>query len=210
MIEFMGALYNEAGQVWDLVHHVAPYVDKINFVDDGSVDGTLDVLHGLDNISPWLIKFKTINHTGLPETVKAEALKMVRDGSWVLMLDADERFAPGHIEKVVEFINSPQSEHYTHIWFNLEEAIDGIPTRHFLKCRAFRKDAATFSDGVHIDDSFSGSGYNGGWTVYHFKTSTKQIQREKEYIKTYEKLVAEGKMTPERMKELKGMHYFVR
>lgn len=219
MIEFIAAVYNEENQIDDLIEHVWDYVDKINICDDGSTDDTFEIikLWWMDNFDDWdsdkegKVAFPMyITHTGLPETVKREALKMCREDSWVIMLDADERFAPGHLEKVIEFIKSPQSENYSHIWFNLEEAIDGQITRYFIKCRVFRKSAVSFADTVHVADSFSGNGFNGGWTVLHHKTSTKQIQREREYLETYDRLIAEGKMTQEKKEELKGMHYFIK
>lgn len=210
MIEFMGALYNEAGQIWDLMHHVAPFVSCMNFVDDGSTDGTLDVLHALDNIGPWIIRFKTIEHTGLPETVKAKALKMCDPHSWVISLDADERFAPGVLPEIVSFIESDVSHDYTHVWFNLEEFIDGVHTRSFTKCRLFRADSVSFSDTVHRDDSFAGTGVSYGWTVLHSKTSIKQIQREKEYLETYNRLLQEGKIDQDRLEEMKGYHYYIK
>lgn len=210
MIEFIAAVYNEEKTIYDLINHVLPYVNKFNIVDDGSTDGTPEILDNMFIHGNINFDYKIIEHTGLPETVKAEAVKMCQNDSWIIMLDADERFAPGVLTKIKNFIGSPQSHDFTHIWFDMEEAIDGRPTRHFIKCRVFRKSAVSFSDSVHVSDSFLGNGYHDGWTVLHYKTSAKQYQREKEYLATYDRLVAEGKMTPERREELKGMHYFVR
>lgn len=210
MIEFIAALYNEENNLVPLITHVEPIIDRFNFVDDFSTDKTPEILEQYRQDPDYDVAYKVIRHTGLPETVKAEALKMCDDDSWIVMLDADERFAPGTIYKIQDFIESPASKNITHIWFNLEEAIDGQVSRYFLKSRVFRKSAITFSNGVHIADSFSGTGANFDWTVLHYKTSAKQITREKEYIETYNKLVDEGKMTPEKREELKAMHYFIR
>src|SRR6202007_2942250 len=134
-----------------------PFVRHMTFVDDGSIDDTADVLRG---VAERGFTYKFINHTGLPEVVKAEALKLVSGDPWVIMLDADERFAPGVLYKIQDWVESEESNKFTHVWFNLQEAIDGIPTRSFLKCRLFRKSAASFSDNIHIADSFSGDGAN--------------------------------------------------
>lgn len=209
MIEFMAAFYNEQNQIKSLIEHVAQYVDRFVFVDDGSTDATAFLL-GFYAPNNKDVRYVRMDHTGLPETVKARGLQEIGEDSWIIMLDADERFEEGALKKITEFINSPESENYTHIWFNMEEGIDGRPTRYFLKSRVFRKSAVLFDSTVHVADSFTGSGINLGLTVLHYKTSDKQIQREKEYLKTYDRLVKEGKMTTEKRRELKEMHYFVR
>lgn len=211
MIEFMGALYNEESNLEALIDHVYAYIDKFNFVDDGSTDRTLAILvdffaHGAEY--GIYLDYQTIEHTGLPETVKAKALAMCKPDSWVIMLDADERFAEGVLIQLYDFIQSNPIE--THVWFTLEEAIDGIPTRTFQKCRAFRADSVSFSDTVHMDDGFTGSGAFFGWKVYHHKTSEKQIRRETEYLATYQRLLEEGKIDENRLNEMKSFHYFVR
>lgn len=214
MLEFMAALYNEAGQVLSLIDHVKPYVDRYVIVDDGSTDGTGFVV-GI--ALPKFVDghYRYIEHTGLPETVKAIALKDVNPDSWVVMLDADERFGPNVFPEIKNFIEADQYhgvevKDITHVWFTLKESIDGQPTRTFQKCRLFRASAANFSTSVHEDDTFTGQGAFFGWTVLHDKTKEKQIQREREYIQTYQKLLGEGKITADRVKNLIGMHYFVK
>lgn len=207
MLTFMAALYNEENQIESLLNHVNPYVDAYAFVDDGSTDNTWkEVFRHCDKIP----SFETIEHTGLPETVKARALEYVHPDSWVIMLDADERFGDGVLPKITNFINSKNSEGITHVWFTLQEFIDGQHTRTFQKCRLFRASAANFSTRVHEDDTFTGNGAFFGWTVLHNKSKEKQVQREKEYLETYQRLVSEGKITQERADEMKSFHYFVR
>jgi glycosyltransferase involved in cell wall biosynthesis len=211
MLEFMAAVYNEEEALPGLIDYISPYVDWLVFCDDGSTDNTTNILERQVWKGEILLEYKTIKHTGLPETVKAEALKMCNRDSWVIMLDADERFDFGVMEQIVEFVKSPMANQYTHVWFTLHEYLDGQYTgRTFLKCRLFRARDAHFSDTVHVSDWFNGEGANFGWVVNHVKTTEKQIRREKEYIETYKKLVSEGKMTEEKMRETIGMHYFVK
>lgn len=214
VLEFMAALYNEAPQVGSLIDHVRPYVDRYVFVDDGSTDPTGFAL-GLSLPRFTAAYYEYIPHTGLPETVKARALTHVNPDSWVVMLDADERFGPNVLPEIKTFIESDMyhdkiTKDITHVWFTLQEFIDDQHTRTFQKCRLFRASAAHFSTSVHEDDTFTGNGAFFGWTVLHSKSREKQIRRETEYIATYSKLLSEGKMTADRVRELKGMHYFIK
>lgn len=207
MIEFIAATYNEEEQFESLLDHVYPFADRIIIADDGSTDNTLSILDKYHEAG-MINEIVLLDHTGLPEKVKSEALKLCQPNSWVMMLDCDERYAPGVLNKIFDFVKS--SGDITHVWFTLDEYIDNQPTRTFQKCRLFRASAAHFSDSVHVDDWFDGQGAFYGWRVIHNKTSQKQVMREKEYISTYNRLIAEGKMTPERKREVLGFHYFVR
>lgn len=208
MLEFIGATYNEQEQIDNLILHVYNYADKIHFVDDGSTDETVK------RINRWTGKIVqapiVIEHTGLPEVVKARALQECDPDSWVMMLDADERYEPTVRDKIREFVTSDAAKNITHVWFTLNEYIDAKFTRSFQKCRLFRASAAHFSTSVHEDDTFAGDGAFFGWTVFHQKSKEKQIRRETEYLETYDKLLKEGKITEDRVRTLKGMHYFVK
>lgn len=207
-LEFLGALYNEEAEIADLITHVAPYVDQLNFCDDGSTDQTVSILEAYQGLYP--IEYKYVAHTGLPETVKNEALSLVTDGSWVLMLDADERFAAGVLEEIVEFISlSPASDY---VYFRQVEMLDGRAVREFQKAKLFKKEAIRFPlHDIHADDQFVGAGIsNEDWTVYHRKTTSKQVQRETEYLKTYRKLLLDGYIDEGREQWLQNLHYFVK
>lgn len=223
MLEFIAAVYNEEKQLGELIDHVYPYVDTYCIVDDGSTDKTRDILERYDaDFNPYaevqagpIFLYKTIDHTGLPETVKREALKWCDPDSWVIMLDADERFAPGVLEQINEFIKSPMSKGIDHVWFTLDEYIDDqYAGRTFIKCRLFKAWSAHFASalegGIHVADWFDGNGANFGWRVLHKKSREKQEMREREYIETYKKLVDEGLMRESKMWELRQMHYFIR
>lgn len=212
---FIAAVYNEENEVFDLIQHVMGYVDGIRIVDDGSEDDTAYLLGMISTENELYTetypdyKYKTIKHTGLPETVKNEALKGVPDGAWVLMLDADERFATP-LSEIVEWVKSPASEEVDYVYFNQYEIIDGIHVRTFQKSKLFRKESITFPTGIHEDDRFEGRGWGSDWAVVHRKTSGKQRVREEEYIQTYQKLLDEGKIDEGRYRWLVGLHHYVK
>ena len=208
MIEFLGALYNEEHEVADLISHVVPYVDRLNFCDDGSTDQTVSILREYEKSYP--IKYKHIAHTGLPETVKNEALSLVSDGSWVIMLDADERFAMGVLDEIEVFLKTEGSQ-YDYVYFRQIEMLDGKPTREFQKAKLFRKEAIRFPlHDIHADDQFIGRGISTHWVVYHRKTTSKQVQRETEYLATYRRLRLDGHIDEGREQWLQNLHYFVK
>lgn len=219
VLSFIAAVYNEQDELDDLLKHVAPYVDFISIMDDKSTDWTINILdtwwngftkssREYENPFHW---HQMDEHTGLPETVKNGALDVVPDGSWVLMLDADERFATGVLDAIKTWVDSPASEEYTHIYFQQLEIIDGHHVRTFQKSKLFRKEAVRFSTGIHEDDQFTGKGdYFPQWIVYHRKGSDKQRLREREYLETYKRLLAEGKIDQGRYEWLRGLHHFER
>lgn len=214
-LEFIAAVYNEESELSSLIHHVEDYVDRINIVDDVSTDRTPQLLDewwnhlnrkNHDDIFTW---HQMEQHTGLPETVKKAALQVVEDDSWVLMLDADERFAPYVLERVGEWLKGEEAEKYSHVYFQQLELIDKQHVRTFQKSKLFRKEAITFSSGIHEDDVFTGDGiYKPEWIVYHRKSSEKQRQREREYLKTYDKLLEGGKIDQGRKEWLRNLHHF--
>jgi len=208
MISFIAATYNEQGEIISLLEHVQAYVDHIYICDDGSTDLTARMLNNWASEDDKLT-YKVIEHTGLPETVKNEALQMVPDGSWVLMLDADERFQT-KLSEIIEWIKSPASEKIDYIYFDQYEIIDGSHVRTFQKCKLFRKESIEFSTGIHADDVFTGEGAAFGWEVIHRKSSNKQRQREREYLETYKKLLDAGKIDDGRYKWLVGLHHYER
>lgn len=209
MIEFITTLYNEEKEIDGLISHVAPYVDRLNIIDDGSTDGTADLLdlHWLHDDLDF--HYKVIEHTGLCEIGRIKALEMCEDASWIVMLDADERFEDGVLEQVVNVIRDP-SFAYTHIYFSQHEYIDGIKVAEFAKVKVFRKSAAHLPEIIHRDPQFDGEAINLGGVVLHRKSSTKQINREQEYLETYQKLLEEGKVSEDDVKWFRNMHHYVR
>lgn len=210
-LEFISAVYNEEAEIDDLISHVLPYVDAIHIVDDVSTDSTVD------RLAKWWNRFsgegfdwhQMDEHTGLCEVVRIKALELCDDDSWVLMLDADERFAPGVLEAVRAFLETVP-DNVTHVWFGQHEFIDGIKVAEFAKVKLFRKSAAHFPEVIHRDPQFDGDSANFGGIVIHRKSHEKQIMRETQYLDTYEKLFEEGKVTRSDVDWFRGMHHFVR
>lgn len=221
MIEFICAVYNEEAEVSDLISHILPYVDKIHFIDDVSEDNTTNILQAWWEVFQDAEKFSESNHyiefdwhqmekhTGLCELVRIEALSMCEDDSWIIMLDADERFVDGDLQKIVDFCNNP-TEGVTHIYFGQKEYIDGIQRAEFAKVKVFKKSAAHLPEIIHRDPQFNGDPTNIGGYVIHRKTKRKQVMREMQYLDTYDKLLSEGKVTEGDVNWFKSMHHYVR
>jgi glycosyltransferase involved in cell wall biosynthesis len=209
MLTFVAAAFNEEKELPDLLASIHRFVDKIIIIDDGSTDSTKE----------WLAVSKyyyrnfhsvSIQHTGLPETVKRLGVELSDDDSWILMLDCDERMSTATLREIKQWVDSELSNDYTHVYFGLDEFIDGVQTKSFLKCRLFRKSAVIFSDTIHEDDRFEGQGINKGWKIVHRKSSDKQKMREKEYIQKYQQLLKDGKITQDRVDWMTNLHYFVK
>lgn len=211
MIEFIAAVYNESEEIDDLLNHISPLVDRINIVDDGSTDDTWDKIVAHTEKDSRVFGMR-IEHTGLPETVKNEALSLCRNNSWVVMLDADERFTDDTLYEIERFLHDEEeNKKWDYVYFNQLEVIDQQHVRTFQKCKLFRKEAITFPlDNIHADDQFEGRGTYFGWEVIHRKSTNKQIKRETEYLATYKKLLAEGKIDEGRYQWLTGLHHYVK
>jgi glycosyltransferase involved in cell wall biosynthesis len=212
MLYFISALYNEEDEIDDLVEHVEAYVDGMRLVDDGSTDRTAEWLDQYAFVAQYDFKYKVIEHTGLPETVKHIAKEMVPDGAWILMLDADERLTDETFSAIEGFFRTKECDEYDYIYFHQKELIDGNHVRTFQKAKLFRKEAVRFPlNNIHADDEFIGRGtYKDNWVVLHRKSTNKQITREKEYLDTYKRLLDEGSIDSGRYEWLKGLHHYVR
>lgn len=209
MLYFITATYNEESEIHDLLKDMAPYVDGIRVCDDGSTDRTVQFLETWRSRRPYFLDYKVIEHTGLPETVKAAALEMVPDNAWVALLDCDERFPYDTMRGIMDFVLGDTGD-VTHVYFRKEEYLDGKHTRTFQKPHLFKKEAVTFSTTIHEDERFTGRGVFFDLPVLHRKSTDKQVKRETEYLLTYKKLLDEGKIDEGRYNWLASLHYFVR
>jgi glycosyltransferase involved in cell wall biosynthesis len=215
-VVFLVATYNESEEIENLLSSVAEHVQDIVVSDDGSTDDTIA------KVNTWakqdkdrVVEILYNDHVGLAETIKAIGTDYIRytisPDTWILMLDADERMLEPTLQEIIKFTNSSESENFTHVWFTLEEYMDGLgPYRVFQKCRLFRANSALFSNTVHEDDRFWGQGMFSNWKVIHRKSVAKQIMREHEYLLTYDRLLKENKVTQEWVERCIGFHYFVK
>lgn len=209
MLYFIAAVYNEEQEVTNLIQSISDLVDNYIFVDDGSTDQTWEIITRLSAEYP-VIAWK-YPHTGLPETVKNTAKELVPDGSWILMLDADERLTDEAKAGIKEFFATGEDANWDYVYFDQLEIIDGQHVRSFNKCKLFRKEVVTFPlNNIHADDQFTGRGTSRNWTVLHRKSSGKQVIREVEYLKTYEKLLEDGHIDKGRYEWLRGLHHYVK
>jgi len=213
MLYFISAVYNEQDELDDLFAHVSPIVDGYAICDDGSTDKTPDILRFYGDYGPVNdFQYKSIEHTGLPETVKNEAKNMVPDGSWCLMLDADERFSPETLLRIRDWFDTGEDQKYDYVYFNQLEIIDGVHVRTFQKAKLFKKEVVHFPlHNIHADDVFDGNGtFHNDWMVIHRKTTGKQIKREQEYLETYKKLRDEGHIDEGRYNWLRNLHHYIK
>jgi glycosyltransferase involved in cell wall biosynthesis len=213
VIYFIAAVYNEQDELDDLFAHVSYLVDGYAICDDGSTDRTQEILRYYNDYGPMGdFRYKVIDHTGLPETVKNEAKNLVPDNAWCLMLDADERLTPTTIKSISDWFDAGEDQKYDYVYFNQLELIDSQHVRTFQKAKLFKKEAIHFPlNNIHADDVFDGNGtfYN-DWTVIHRKTTVKQIKREQEYLDTYKRLLDEGHIDEGRYNWLRNLHHYIK
>jgi tetratricopeptide (TPR) repeat protein len=86
---------NEAGRLAECFAAIQPFVSEIIVVDTGSTDETPDMARRL-GAEVYAVPF-----TNFAQARNA-ALERAR-GDWILVLDPDESFEPGHLRRFVEF-----------------------------------------------------------------------------------------------------------
>ena len=104
-------VYNEKDTVSEIINRVLSAkveADKeIIIIDDGSVDGTRDVLKKLSESKPDLkIIFKE-NNSGKGDTLK-EGFKHT-SGDYVIVQDADLEYDPGDYQKLLELVKDKKN-----------------------------------------------------------------------------------------------------
>ena len=93
---------NEERFLSGFLHHIAPYVDGIVALDDGSTDSTVDILRA----EPKVVSILSERRPGPPHANEVsnrhrmilEAARL--DATWVLCADADERFEERFLRRV--------------------------------------------------------------------------------------------------------------
>jgi glycosyltransferase involved in cell wall biosynthesis len=204
-LAFLTAVYNEEDEIIDLIHSVRPFVDTIVVSDDGSTDETVARAIWTQEVDVLVLG----PHLASCEEIRLRGIRRVTE-RWVLILDADERIDVEGMLAIGEFINSPESSDYTHVYFSQDEYIDGVLTRSFSKIKLARTAYINLPVGIHEDISCPGNPIDLGIKVLHRKTLAKQIMRESEYLDAYQRKIREGKMTPERAAQVAQWHYVVK
>jgi glycosyltransferase involved in cell wall biosynthesis len=183
---FLTAVYNEQEEIVDLLQSVMGGVEAVVISDDGSTDSTIDLVDDWAShtgFSPYKIIIINNDHIGLAETIKSRGVSAIKEymSPYQWVLMLDADERLG--EGVLNEI----------VRFIDSPASEGITHVWF---------------GLH--EYIDGQGANLNWPIIHRKTSEKQKMRERQYLKTYKKLLAEGKVTQEWVDRCIGFHYFIK
>ncbi len=95
-------VYNSAATVENAINSILNQSFKdieIIIVDDASKDNTPDVIKKLSDANPGKIKIITLPQNGGVGAARHEAIKNC-SGKWITMLDADDWYLPGRLEKL--------------------------------------------------------------------------------------------------------------
>jgi glycosyltransferase involved in cell wall biosynthesis len=160
MISFVVPVFNEEeslGHFYDALMEVVPDLEKnfeIIFVDDGSTDGSLEILKSLSKKDSNVKAFSFRRNLG-----KAEALTfgfMKAEGEYIVTLDADLQDKPSEIHKL------------------LDKAREGVE----VVC-GWRKDRKDKSKMVVISKMFNGlMGYFFGLNIHDYNCGLKLYTRD--------------------------------
>lgn len=136
---------NEERYLPGWLRNIEPCVDGIVALDDGSTDGTNEILAR----HPKLLELMQ-NAQGQPWDERANQIALVEAGrrhgaDWLLCLDADERLEPGFVERAPDLLQAAERRGIQVLRFHLRELwndpwhyrVDGIWGRKTL-CRAFK------------------------------------------------------------------------
>ena len=97
-------VYNEAGYVRDILDRVREYADNILLVDDGSTDGTPEILEELREPMGLDIIRHTTN-MGYGRAISESFKRGACDGyDWVITMDCDDQHEPAHIPTFMDAI----------------------------------------------------------------------------------------------------------
>lgn len=97
-------VYNEAGYVRDILDRVREYADNILLINDGSTDGTAEILDELREP----MGLDVIHHAtnlGYGRAISESFKRGARDGyDWVITMDCDDQHEPAHIPAFMDAI----------------------------------------------------------------------------------------------------------
>lgn len=121
-------VYNEELNIDECLNHIEPYIDKIVILDDGSTDNTVKIAKK----HPKVVKIITTQNKTSWQERKNRALILneaqrlsKRRNSWVLCLDADERFELPFLRNLRK-IATRYCDNPTTIWVHFRELWDDI------------------------------------------------------------------------------------
>lgn len=201
-------LENEAGPLLKAcVEQLLPFVDKWVFVDGGSNDDTLRLLDSFrsDKIQ---VLHRRYEHElrGSDGRQRNSYLKIIPDGDWILVIDADEVISDEgyllrEIAKGDKGVFDIRMKHYFY-HFGLEDA---TVEKHYVPRRLFKKEAGMYYDEVEhpILKGFTGDNGSGvsqvdSFVLHHFSNcrgvehfyDKAQVQYSKSNIHTKEQMDA--------------------
>lgn len=97
-------VYNEAGYVQGVLERVKEYADNILIIDDGSTDGTPEILESLrEPMNLDIIQHETNKGYG-QAIIESFRHGAARGYDWVITMDCDEQHEPSHIPEFMSAI----------------------------------------------------------------------------------------------------------
>ncbi len=104
--------YNEASTIAQTITEANDHFSKINpnieylVVEDGSTDGTPQVLSRLQCIMPCLRVNSSTRRKGYPTAVRDGLLSVGKDADRILFMDSDGQYDPRDFQKLVRFADN--------------------------------------------------------------------------------------------------------
>jgi dolichol-phosphate mannosyltransferase len=104
--------YNEAGTIENTIVEASNYFSKIHpnieylVVEDGSTDGTPQVLSHLQSVMPCLQVNSSPTRRGYPAAVRDSILSVGKDADRILFMDSDGQYDPRDFQKLVRLTDN--------------------------------------------------------------------------------------------------------
>src|SRR6266446_2070768 len=104
--------YNEAGMIENTIVEASNYLSKIHpnieylVVEDGSTDGTPQVLSHLQSVMPCLQVNSSPTRKGYPTAVRDSILSVGKDADRILFMDSDGQYDPRDFQKLVRLADN--------------------------------------------------------------------------------------------------------